>query len=122
MFNIRKSNIFEGKALLLKALEEYLSLKFRVSHPEGKFDNKGRWYPSGLLSCCLKVNAPTHRFPYSYMTHCRTRVHIATKYNIELKDLQHISSKKTIVYYYGYNNRLDLLINRYLNGKSLPER
>lgn len=50
----------------------------RAEHPAGKFDKAGRWYPDGeeLQNCCPIVRSPSRQWPYSFMTHCRTREHI----------------------------------------------
>lgn len=76
---------------LLKAVEEYEKRQRRASHPAGKFDNGGRWYPSEAehQKCCNGVRSPSRNWPYSYMTHCRTAEHIAHLYGVDLKDLRH---------------------------------
>lgn len=58
------------------------SRKNRDSHPQGKFDKGGRWYPSDaeIASCCDRVRSPSRAHPYSCLVHCRTRKHIQTWY------------------------------------------
>jgi hypothetical protein len=52
----------------------------RLTNPEGKFDNAGRWYPSDredagdVIGC---VRSPSRAWPYSYMQRARTRKHVA---------------------------------------------
>ena len=80
----------EGK--VKKAVQEYLDRKARRSHPDGYFDNGGRWYPDDKYEwqkCCSSIRSPSRRFPYSYMLHCRTKKHVANLFGIpeeELKD------------------------------------
>lgn len=58
----------------------YTARKDRIVHPEGKFDNAGRWYPNedenadGFTST---VRSPSRSWPYSYMVSARTRKHVA---------------------------------------------
>jgi len=58
--------------------EIYKRRKNRDEHPDGTFDNKGRWYPSDAekCECCKRIRPPSRRWPYSLMTHCRTKKHI----------------------------------------------
>jgi hypothetical protein len=55
----------------------------RITHPHGKFDNAKRWYPSDeeKCDCCEYIRGPTRAFPFSYMTHCRTKKHVAALVN-----------------------------------------
>lgn len=58
----------------------YHARKDRLTHPEGKFDNAHRWYPSDredagdVVGC---VRSPSRAWPYSYMQRARTRKHVA---------------------------------------------
>jgi hypothetical protein len=56
----------------------FSSRQDRKSHPDGKFDNAKRWYPSDRekCDCCGNVRGPSRTFPFSYMVHCRTKKHI----------------------------------------------
>jgi hypothetical protein len=48
----------------------------RQIHPQGDFDNQGRWYPSLAQSAGeMTVRSPSKHYPYSYMTACRTLKH-----------------------------------------------
>jgi len=55
----------------------------RIVHPDGKFDNAKRWYPSEdeKCDCCRGIRSPSRDYPYSYMTHCRSRAHCTSLYN-----------------------------------------
>jgi hypothetical protein len=57
----------------------YEALRDRVIHPDGKFDNAGRWYPSEAEDCGVSrvICTPSRAYPYSYMIACRTRKHVA---------------------------------------------
>jgi len=75
---------------LEKAKKEYLDRQNRDSHPDGSFDKGGRWYPSDAekCSCCTGLRAPSRAHPYSLMTHCRTKKHVARLFGLEVKDLK----------------------------------
>ena len=78
------------KTELEKALECYLRRQSRVSHPEGRTDNGGRFYPSEseLCECCDSIRSPSRSYPWSYMIHCRTIPHIANLYEVDVKELR----------------------------------
>jgi hypothetical protein len=52
--------------------------KNRVIHPCGIFKKSGKWYPNEIESqhCCNSIREPSGAYPYSLMTHCRSKVHI----------------------------------------------
>ncbi len=79
------------------AATEYRNLKNRISHPDGSFDKGGRWYPSAAetCTCCAGLRSPSRAYPYSLMVHCRTAVHVASKYGVEAKDVKKLA--KTLV-------------------------
>lgn len=56
----------------------FTARKRRAVHPSGEFDGAGRWYPSDneRCACCADVRRPSRAYPYSYLTHCRTRKHV----------------------------------------------
>ena len=72
------------------AAELYRDRQDRASHPAGKMDKKGRWYPadSEWQTCCGAVRSPSRAFPWSYMTHCRTTTHIARLCGVDEKELR----------------------------------
>lgn len=55
----------------------------RIDHPDGNFDNAKRWYPADgeKCDCCNSIRRPSRDYPYSYMTHCRSRAHCTELYN-----------------------------------------
>lgn len=67
------------------AYQEYIQRQRRESHPAGKFDRGGRWYPSDeeRQSCCSVIRSPSRSWPWSLMTHCRTVEHVARLFGIE---------------------------------------
>jgi len=67
-----------------QAFEEYQARQSRQKHPDGTFDNGGRWYPSAEEEqvCCRRIRTPSRRWPYSLLTHCRTLRHIAKLYGV----------------------------------------
>ena len=73
-----------------KAARTYINRQSRREHPDGKFDNGGRWYPSetGRCECCDHVRYPSRRWPYSLMLHCRTAKHIANLYGVSARELK----------------------------------
>lgn len=58
--------------------EIYEKRQLRAQHPDGKFDNARRWYPTEdeECECCKHIRRPSRAYPYSLMTHCRTKKHI----------------------------------------------
>jgi len=71
------------------AAQEYLDRQSRKTHPEGRFDSAGRWYPSRdeRCECCRLIRAPSRKYPYSLMLHCRTAHHVARLYNVTRGEL-----------------------------------
>jgi len=80
---------------VIKAVEEYLNRKSRKAHPNGNFDNARRWYPDDKEACeeCGTVRQPSRSYPFSIMTHCRSIVHIAKKYQVDASILRKISGQ-----------------------------
>ena len=61
-------------------------------YPKGTFDRKQRWYPSDEeeCSCCSNIRRPSAAFPYSLLSHCKTRKHVARLYGVEEKRINDI--------------------------------
>ena len=76
--------------VLEQAARTFIDRRDRTAHPQGKFDNAGRWYPSEseTCACCSSVRGPSRAYPYSYMTHCRTMAHVASLYGVSVADLR----------------------------------
>lgn len=75
---------------LQQAAEEYLARQDRVRNPKGEFNAGNKWYPDPLeesRACCYHVRSPSHRWPYSLLTHCRSLPHVAELYGVDAKDL-----------------------------------
>lgn len=72
---------------VLATVREYISLRDRVTNPDGTFDKQGRFYLDGRseYSCCQGIRSPSKRFPYSEMKHGRTLKHVATKNGVDIK-------------------------------------
>jgi len=72
-----------------RAAREYEARRVRRSHPKGKTDNGGRWYPaeSERCPCCNRGRSPSRAWPWSLMTHCRTALHVANLYGVKKADL-----------------------------------
>lgn len=62
----------------------YQERQARLQHPEGEFDDAGRWYPSERerQSCCEAIREPSRRYPHSLNKHCRSLDHICNLYNL----------------------------------------
>lgn len=92
-----------------EAVIAYLSRRERWTHPHGKTDKAGRWYPSDSerQSCCKQVSAPTRSYPWSYMTHCRTIKHVAAQYGVDEKEMKRMLLKKNLPLLMGHNDYTD---------------
>jgi len=75
---------------LQDAAIEYYNRKNRISHPSGHFDKAGRWYPADRekCDCCYGIREPSRAYPLSNNMHCRTIVHIANLYGVDVKELR----------------------------------
>lgn len=57
----------------------YAARKNRILHPDGEFDNAGRFYPSSTEDAdnfTSSIRSPSRSWPYSYMVAARTLKHI----------------------------------------------
>jgi hypothetical protein len=86
---------------------EYLGRKFRWRHPEGQTDKAGRWYPLQTFECCKSIRQPTRSFPWSYMTHSRTALHVANEFGVDLKELKAAIKKQSLPLLIGREKWLD---------------
>jgi len=80
--------------------------KNRILHPNGRFDRGGRWYPKDEedQECCSHIRSPSRDFPYSLMTHCRSRAHIMNVFT------KHPNLYDSILKYYD-KEQIPLMIN-----------
>lgn len=75
----------------LTAARTWLARHDRSQHPSGRFDSKSRWLPASeeFRECCARIRRPSARWPYSLLTHCRSKDHVARLHDVALTDLQH---------------------------------
>jgi len=75
----------EQRDKLVAARVELTNRQNRKTNPKGTFDNAGRWYPSAdeRQPCCQQIRSPSRTFPYSFMLHCRTVVHVANLFGVD---------------------------------------
>lgn len=61
----------------LRALSQFKRRQDRLEHPDGSFDNAGRWYPTDDEDCGItaRVRSPSRSWPNSYMLACRSLDH-----------------------------------------------
>lgn len=69
----------------VQALDTYELRKSRDEHPEGEFDNAGRWYPSARENCGVTrwARPPSQAWPYSYLIACRSLDHCERLYDAD---------------------------------------
>ena len=67
-----------------RAVEEWRKRQARATHPDGTFDRKRRWYPSEAekQTCCGSVRNPSAAWPFSLITHCRSRDHVINLFRV----------------------------------------
>jgi hypothetical protein len=80
----------------------YKARQLRLQHPDGRFDDGGRWYPSSreFCSCCKDIRRPSRAYPMSLNIHCRTRKHIES-----------LKREHSEYYEVVYTNALNVLVN-----------
>lgn len=66
------------------AAREWIARRDRQSHPVGKCDSGGRWFPSETewRDCCCDIRRPSRAWPWSLMTHCRSVGHVAELFDV----------------------------------------
>lgn len=95
-----KNSEEEGRAR--EAGLEFVARKLKLRHPNGTFDDGGRFYPSEQewRDCCADIRAPSRAFPYSLMTHCRTAKHLANLYGVSETGLSAEADKVRLQLWY----------------------
>lgn len=69
------------------AAAQYIARKDRTEHPDGEFDNAGRWYPDETEKLNTDMyRSPSRAYKYSYMLACRTVEHVANLHGFTNKD------------------------------------
>lgn len=94
MNNVNQTNLdTTTNASVIDGAIEYLKRQARINHPDGKADSAGRFYPSDVerCDCCDRIRKPSRSWPHSLRTHCRTAVHVANKYNVDVKEMRKMS-------------------------------
>lgn len=73
-----------------QAAEVWRKRQARMSHPQGKFDRGGRWWPAPEeeCSCCAKIRTPSRRWPWSLNKHCRSLEHVANLCGVPVSELR----------------------------------
>ena len=70
----------------LQAASLYLIRRDRLGHPDGYFDEKGRWYAHGQDAAVMApCRSPSRNWPYSEMLSCRTLKHCARYYDADTR-------------------------------------
>lgn len=80
---------------LLGAAQDYINRQARNQHPDGSFDNAGRWFPSAReeCGCCSNVRSPSRSWPYSLMKHCRSVEHVAILHGVDVSALRKVGRR-----------------------------
>ena len=65
-----------------------------IIHKGNKGWKRWMWFPRPIevASCCLSVAPPALTNPRSYYEHCKTYIHLATLYQVDLKMLKLVAS------------------------------
>ncbi len=79
----------------VQAAVEYLMRKHRLSHPDGKFDNAGRFSLSTAERgiCCAFIRSPSRAHPHSEMVHGRTIAHVAYLFDADDLDVRRLAKR-----------------------------
>lgn len=82
--------VLKSDPALARATREYLARQSRASHPDGRFDKGGRWFPSGSEEqiCCRSIRTPSRAWPNSLNKHCRSIDHVANLFGVDAKELR----------------------------------
>lgn len=75
----------------MEAAQEFLARQRNQKHPDGKFAGAGRWYPdpdTERCVCCESIRPPSRAWPSSLNKHCRTAIHVANLFGIDVKELR----------------------------------
>jgi len=81
--------------IVVQAAQEFIARRDRRSHPDGRTDNGGRWYPSDdeniNRTVTSTIRSPTRAYPWSYMHACRTAAHVAELFGVDATDVRSIA-------------------------------
>ena len=73
-----------------RAQARWLRRKERTEHPDGNFDNAGRWDPSADEDCddfTSRTRTPSRKWPYSYLLAARSLEHCEALEDAEHEDV-----------------------------------
>jgi hypothetical protein len=72
-------------ATVIAAYLVYRSRTLHQSHPDGRTDAGGRWYPTPdeQRDCCRRIRSPSRAWPWSLRGHCRSAIHCAACCGVE---------------------------------------
>lgn len=84
----------DNESRLKEAVQEYLGRQARIKQPNGELESGSEniyypWYPSDneRQKCCSYILKPSQSYPYSFMDHCRTYIHVAHLYGVGTRKL-----------------------------------
>lgn len=80
---------------IIDAAVEFLALRDRLTHPDGRFDKQGRFYldPDNQCPHCAYVRSPSAKWPYSELIHGRTAKHVAARQSLDVKLVKRAAHK-----------------------------
>lgn len=75
------------------AAQVYLDRKAGISHPTGRHDITGRWYPdlAEHQLCCFQIRQPSRAWPRSLQLHCQSAAHVAQLFDMDELELKRIA-------------------------------
>ena len=99
---LKKINRLKVDENLYTAAKDYLQLKRRETHPDGKFDNAKRFQVSCKYHCCVGIRSPSRAYPFSQLVHARTARHVAHEHGMadrekDIRSLSRILEKHPIL-------------------------
>ena len=68
---------------VFEAAREYNALKSLKLHPEGRFENDGRFHLGSVCDDCKYILTPSRAYPYSELQHDRSSFHVASQYGMK---------------------------------------
>ena len=85
----------QTEANIVNAAKEYLRRKFRIAHPQGEFDNGGRFFLAAEEHeiCCINIRDPSRSYPYSHMSHGRTIRHVAEIFDADELEVRRLAKR-----------------------------
>jgi ribosomal protein L12E/L44/L45/RPP1/RPP2 len=75
-----------------KAALQLCALRSRHTHPNGLFDNAGRFYLADMCDCCVGLRSPSRAYPFSQMVHGRSALHVATRFGVDKSNVSYVAN------------------------------